>query len=111
MHAFTDMASGHERGSPAPTGSREPSSASIGAAPSGPIALQLVDCTRNRKRLFAVVEVWTLFGEPSLLIRWGRLGGHCRVRAEVFDSLQDRSRRRRQLLRRRRRHGYGPGRA
>ena len=70
------------------------------------IELKLVDAIRNRHRQYGITEGRTLFGEPCLIIAWGRIGNRCRVRTEVFSSRGDLARRRDELLRRRRQHGY-----
>ena len=72
------------------------------------IELKLVDPSRNRHRHYAITETRTLFGEPCLVITWGRIGRRCRVRTEVFTSREDLAQRRDELLERRRQHGYVP---
>lgn len=70
------------------------------------IELRLVDPTKNRHRLYGMTESRTLFGEPCLLIAWGRIGHRLRARTETFGDPTSLDRRRRELLARRRRRGY-----
>lgn len=60
----------------------------------------------NRYRVYGLTEASTLFGEPCLIIAWGRLGQPLRRRTETFASEEARERRFRALLKRRMRHGY-----
>jgi predicted DNA-binding WGR domain protein len=69
------------------------------------VELRLIDTERNRYRLYGMTECRTLFGEPSLLIAWGRIGHRLRTRSEMFADGIDLERRRRSLLARRRRSG------
>jgi predicted DNA-binding WGR domain protein len=48
------------------------------------IELRMVDPARNRFRLYGLTECRTLFGEPCLIIGWGRIGHRLRRRTEVF---------------------------
>jgi len=68
--------------------------------------LRLVDPARNRRRTYGIAEARTLFGEPCLLIAWGRTGQALRRRTETFPDDRALERRRRALLARRRRNGY-----
>ena len=70
------------------------------------VELKLVDPSRNRHRHYSIIEARTLFGEPCLVIAWGRIGSPARVRTEVFETHEDLAQRRAELLARRRRHGY-----
>jgi predicted DNA-binding WGR domain protein len=71
------------------------------------LELRLVDPDKNRYRLYGMTETRTLFGEPCLLIAWGRIGApKLRRRTETFADACSLERRRRALLARRRRHGY-----
>jgi len=72
------------------------------------IELKLVDATRNRHRQYGITEGRTLFGEPCLVIAWGRIGSRCRVRTEVFGSCGDLVHRRDEPLARRRQYGCVP---
>jgi predicted DNA-binding WGR domain protein len=70
------------------------------------LELRLVDPAKNRFRLYGMTEARTLFGEPCLLIAWGRIGRKLRRRTETFDDRELLERRWRALVARRRRHGY-----
>jgi predicted DNA-binding WGR domain protein len=73
------------------------------------IELRLVDCARNRLRLYGVTECRTLFGELCLRVQWGRIGHRrLRERSETFSDARALEQRRSELLGRRRRHGYVP---
>ena len=61
---------------------------------------------RNRFRTYRIGEQGNLFGQPELVITWGRMGRRPSQRVERFDSEQDLNRRKRELLSRRRRNGY-----
>jgi predicted DNA-binding WGR domain protein len=70
------------------------------------IELRMVDPARNRFRLYGPTECRTLFGEPCLVIGWGRIGHRLRSRTEVFADRDLLEHRRNALLARRRRNGY-----
>ncbi len=70
------------------------------------IELRLIDPARNRFRLYGMTECRTLFGEPCLIVAWGRIGQALRTRSELFSDRYALERRRRALLARRRRRGY-----
>jgi predicted DNA-binding WGR domain protein len=70
------------------------------------VALRLVEPARNRFRLYALAETTTLFGEPALLISWGRIGKAPRARTEVFGSCDELQARWRTLVAARAAHGY-----
>ena len=70
------------------------------------IELRQVDPARRRFRRYRIVESRTLFGEPCLIIEWGRIGRPARLRSEAFVSAAALALRKRELLARRRRHGY-----
>jgi predicted DNA-binding WGR domain protein len=72
------------------------------------IELRRVERLRNCFRYYRIAEGRTLFGEPCLMIQWGRIGGRLRVRVETFAGRSSLSARRAELLARRRRHGYSP---
>jgi predicted DNA-binding WGR domain protein len=72
------------------------------------IELRMVDPVRNRFRLYGLTETRTLFGEPCLVIGWGRIGHRLRSRTEVFADQGLLEHRRKALLARRRRNGYAP---
>lgn len=73
-----------------------------------PAALELrhIDPARRRFRRYRMTECRTLFGEPCLLVEWGRIGRPPRLRSETFSSPSALAERRTELLARRRRHGY-----
>jgi predicted DNA-binding WGR domain protein len=73
---------------------------------SEPLYLRSVEPTRNRFRAFTMVESRSLWGEPALLVSWGRLGSRPRVRVETFPDVRTLERRRAALLKTRLRHGY-----
>jgi predicted DNA-binding WGR domain protein len=70
------------------------------------IELRMVDPARNRFRLYGLTETRTLFGEPCLIIGWGRIGQRLRSRTEVFADQELLEHRRNALLALRRQHGY-----
>jgi predicted DNA-binding WGR domain protein len=70
------------------------------------IDLRLIDPPRNRFRHYCIRQGRTLFGEPFLVIEWGRVGRRLRVREETFADGLSLEQRRGELLARRRRHGY-----
>jgi predicted DNA-binding WGR domain protein len=72
------------------------------------IELRMVDPAHNRFRLYGLTECRTLFGEPCLIIGWGRIGHRLRRRTEVFADYGLLEHRRSALLARRRRNGYAP---
>ena len=68
--------------------------------------LHLIDPKRGCARRYHIAEGRSLFGQPALLITWGRIGARARVRLETFTDADTLDARRRQLLARRRAHGY-----
>jgi predicted DNA-binding WGR domain protein len=70
------------------------------------VDLCLIEPSQNRFRRYRVEAGRTLFGEPYLIIEWGRIGKRLRRREEVFGDDRELERRRGELLARRRRHGY-----
>lgn len=70
------------------------------------VELRQVDPARKRFRRYRMRECRTLFGEPCLVIEWGRIGGPLRLRSETFPTPGALASRKRELLARRRRHGY-----
>jgi predicted DNA-binding WGR domain protein len=78
------------------------------ATTTDPIELRQIDPARRRFRRYRITESRTPFGEPCLLIEWGRIGRPARLRCEAFASLFDLAHRKLELLARRRRHGYAP---
>ncbi len=69
------------------------------------LELRSIDEARNRRRVYRLTEVLTLF-ERELVIEWGREGRPLRRRVEVFPTPAALEARRGELLARRRRHGY-----
>jgi predicted DNA-binding WGR domain protein len=63
-----------------------------------PLELRNIDPTRRRFRRYRITESRTLFGEPCLIIEWGRIGWPARLRCEAFTSGADLSVRKRELL-------------
>ena len=47
------------------------------------------DPSRNMNRFYALEISRTLFGEPCLLRRWGRIGASGRTMTHVFDAEED----------------------
>jgi predicted DNA-binding WGR domain protein len=70
------------------------------------IELRSIDPKRDRARHYYLATCRSLFGEPALLITWGRIGRPPRARLETFESMTKLTKRRTELLARRRAHGY-----
>jgi predicted DNA-binding WGR domain protein len=70
------------------------------------IELWSLDPSQNRFRVYAIREERTLFGEPCLVVAWGRLGRPLRERTEIFTSGGALSARRSALVALRTKHGY-----
>lgn len=70
------------------------------------LELRSVDAGKHRHRRYHIAECESLFGEPALLIAWGRIGAPARVRVEAFANLATRTARYEELLARRHAHGY-----
>jgi predicted DNA-binding WGR domain protein len=68
--------------------------------------LRQIDAGRNRFRRYHMSECRSLFGEPGLVVAWGRIGRAPRVRVETFPSPAGRKARWTELLTRRDQHGY-----
>jgi len=71
-----------------------------------PVELRSIDSARVRARRYYLAECRSLFGEPALLITWGRIGRLPRVRLETFAFAEALLERREELLARRSAHGY-----
>src|SRR5262245_53316193 len=65
-----------------------------------------IDPARGRARRYFIVECRSLFGDPGLLVTWGRIGRPTRVRLETFGSASMLAARWRELVSRRNAHGY-----
>jgi predicted DNA-binding WGR domain protein len=70
------------------------------------LELRHVDPARHLFRLYRMTECRTLFGEPCLIIEWGRIGRPPRLRSETFTSSAALLARKAELFARRHRHGY-----
>lgn len=46
--------------------------------------MRQLDPKRRRARRYHIAECRSLFGDLSLLVTWGRIGGPTRVRLEMF---------------------------
>jgi len=68
--------------------------------------LRHIDPKRARARSYHLRTCRSLFGEPAILITWGRIGRRPRVRLETFASPVDLEARWCELLARRGAHGY-----
>jgi predicted DNA-binding WGR domain protein len=79
---------------------------SMDATTNDDVELRLIDPERNRFRLYGMTRCSTLFGEPCLVVAWGRIGQPLRRRSETFADGAALERRRDALLARRRRRGY-----
>ncbi|SMF26919.1 WGR domain-containing protein, predicted DNA-binding domain in MolR [Tistlia consotensis] len=71
-----------------------------------PIDLRRVEPARNCFRFYRLVVQQDLFGSPSLLREWGRIGQSGRTLEQPCPSLQDALAARCDLLDRKRRRGY-----
>jgi predicted DNA-binding WGR domain protein len=70
------------------------------------VELRQIDSRRRRARRYHMAPARSLFGEPGLLITWGRIGQKPRLRFEAFASEAELDARWCELLARRRAHGY-----
>lgn len=66
-----------------------------------------IDAERNRARFYRLIETNNLFGEPCLVIEYGRIGTDlCKRRVEYFGDSFARAVRFGELVRLRKTHGY-----
>lgn len=70
------------------------------------LRLRSIDPDRNRWRAYEIDLQPTLFGEVSLVTRWGRIGTRGQTNVYHFPTHAEALRKVRDLIRRRRRHGY-----
>jgi predicted DNA-binding WGR domain protein len=70
------------------------------------LELRQLEPKRGRARRYHMAKCHSLFGDLSLLITWGRIGGPTRVRLETFTSVDRLEARWEELLARRIAHGY-----
>jgi predicted DNA-binding WGR domain protein len=75
------------------------------AAPS-PLYLERIDASRNMARFYVLAVQPTLFGELSLIRRWGRIGSRGRDKIETFSEHDELTKALGALERQKRRRGY-----
>ena len=73
---------------------------------SSAIYLERVDETRNMARFYILSVQPTLFGELSLVRRWGRIGTGGRDKIETFGDAQQLGQARLRIERQKKRRGY-----
>ena len=71
--------------------------------------LRRIDPTRNMARFYAIAVLPTLFGTPSVVRRWGRIGSHGCERIDLFERAAEAERAFDRLLQAKRRRGYREG--
>lgn len=70
------------------------------------IHFQQIDPGRNRARFYSLTISRTLFGEPVLIRRWGRIGTTGQGAETLFPTPRDAIRALRRAARKRRARGY-----
>lgn len=70
------------------------------------VELRRVNRDKDCHRRYHISLCHSLFGDPMLLVTWGRIGRVPRTRVETFDDSTARAQRRTELLARRSAHGY-----
>jgi predicted DNA-binding WGR domain protein len=71
-----------------------------------PLYLERVDPSRNMERFYAIWVQPTLFGELSLIRRWGRIGRGGRDKIETYARADDAKDAQRRIEAQKRRRGY-----
>lgn len=71
-----------------------------------PLYLERIDPSRNMARFYAMSVQPTLFGEVSLVRRWGRIGARGRDKIETFSHAHEIAGARGRIERQKRRRGY-----
>lgn len=69
--------------------------------------LERIDPSRNMARFYAISVQPTLFGELSLVRRWGRIGARGRDKIETFARADEVAQAHSRMERQKRRRGYG----
>ena len=78
--------------------------------PEAQVYLERIDPSRNMARFYALSAQPTLFGELSLIRRWGRIGTHGRDKIETFAGAAELAEAWQYIERQKRRRGYFGGR-
>lgn len=72
----------------------------------GQTLLYRIDATRNMARFYALAVEPALFGDVSLVRRWGRIGTSGRSKIELFDTSAEAAQALSDLVRRKLNRGY-----
>ena len=78
----------------------------MSAAEQEPLHLRRFDAACNMRRFYTLAVQRTLFGEVSLIRRWGRIGTNGQVKLETFDHSSEAEKALERLARSKRRRGY-----
>lgn len=70
--------------------------------------VERIDAARNMARFYALSIQPTLFGEPSLLRAWGRIGSRGQQKIHVFEEESQAVRLFLELVAQKRKRGYRP---